>query len=175
MHMAAVAETCDPEPVRAFGTFTGDLHRLADWFKSCGVRTVAMESTGVYWIPAYEVLEQRGFEVVLVNARDERRAMAAPPARIWAPTRQLPPTRRGRHASCLIAPAGAAAGLCRFAYPAHAKGADADEPANASFCVGCHRVTRMKIIRAIVAGERNPATLAALRDTRCHASIETIQ
>ena len=55
--------------MRAFGTCTGDLQQLADWFERCGVRTVAMESTGVYWIPAYEVLEQRGFEVVLVNAR----------------------------------------------------------------------------------------------------------
>jgi transposase len=45
---------------------------MADWFESCGVRTVAMESTGVYWIPAFEVLDQRGFEVVLVNARDAK-------------------------------------------------------------------------------------------------------
>ena len=45
---------------------------LADWFERCGVRTVAMESTGVYWIPAYEILEQRGFEVMLVNARDAK-------------------------------------------------------------------------------------------------------
>ena len=59
MHMAAVGPNCDPEPVRSFGTFTGDLHRLADWFADCGVTTVAMESTGVYWIPADELLEQR--------------------------------------------------------------------------------------------------------------------
>ena len=72
MHMAAVGPDRDPEPVRAFGTFTGELHRLANWFEQCGVRTVAMESTSVYWIPAYEVLEQRGFEVVLVNARDAK-------------------------------------------------------------------------------------------------------
>ena len=68
LHVAAVGPDRDPEPVRTFGTFTGDLHRLADWFERCGVQTVAMESTGVYWIPAYEVLDQRGFEVVLVNA-----------------------------------------------------------------------------------------------------------
>ena len=60
------------EPVRTFGTFTGDLHRLADWFKQCGVSTVAMESTGVYWIPVFEILEQLGFTVVLVNARDAK-------------------------------------------------------------------------------------------------------
>ena len=69
IHMAAVDPSCTGMPVRAFGTFTQDLHDLADWFKSCGVTSVAMESTGVYWIPAYEILEQRGFEVILVNAR----------------------------------------------------------------------------------------------------------
>ena len=72
MHVAAVGPDRDAEPVRSFGTFTGDLHRLADWFGDCGVKTVAMESTGVYWIPAFEILEQRGFEVMLVNARDAK-------------------------------------------------------------------------------------------------------
>jgi transposase len=65
MHMAAVNPACADVPVRTFGTFTQDLHRLADWFKTCGATSVAMESTGVYWIPVYEVLEQRGFEVIL--------------------------------------------------------------------------------------------------------------
>jgi transposase len=50
----------DSEPVRRFGTFTPDLHRLADWLQACGIRTVAMESTGVYWIPIYEILEGCG-------------------------------------------------------------------------------------------------------------------
>src|ERR1700687_1896212 len=66
LHVAAVNPDCDPEPVRSFGTFAGDLHRIADWLQQCGVRTVAMESRGVYWIPIFEVLEQRGFAVVLV-------------------------------------------------------------------------------------------------------------
>lgn len=69
MHMAAINPNADDNPVRAFGTFTGDLHDMARWFKTYGVTTVAMESTGVYWIPAYEVLEGHGFEVILVNAR----------------------------------------------------------------------------------------------------------
>jgi transposase len=64
-----VDPACTDVPVRAFGTFTQDLHDLVDWFKACGVTSVAMESTGVYWIPAYEILEQHGFEVILVNAR----------------------------------------------------------------------------------------------------------
>ena len=54
--------------MRKFDCFTADLHHLADWLKSCGVKTVAMQSTGVYWIPIYEILEERGFEVYLVNA-----------------------------------------------------------------------------------------------------------
>jgi transposase len=57
------------DPVRSFGTFTRDLHELADWLRDCGVRTVAMESTGVYWIPLYQILETRGFQVFLVNAQ----------------------------------------------------------------------------------------------------------
>ena len=69
MHMAAVSPACTDVPVRTFATFTQDLHDLADWFKACGVTSVAMESTGVYWIPVYEILEQCGFEVILVNAR----------------------------------------------------------------------------------------------------------
>jgi hypothetical protein len=69
MHMAAVNPDVDDSPVRAFGTVTGDLHDMARWFKACGVTSVAMESTGVYWIPAFEVLESRGFHVILVNAR----------------------------------------------------------------------------------------------------------
>lgn len=68
-HFVAVPPDRDPTPVRAFPTFTTDLHRLADWLQACGVTSVAMESTGVYWIPLYEILEARGFDVVLVNAR----------------------------------------------------------------------------------------------------------
>src|SRR6185295_19550414 len=59
----------DEESVRPFGTFTPDLHRLADWLVACGVATVAMESTGIYWIPVFEILEARGLKVYLVNAQ----------------------------------------------------------------------------------------------------------
>ena len=72
MHMAAVGADRAPDPVQSFGTFTGDLHRLADWFAECGVKTVVMESTGVYWIPIFELLDERGFEVFLVNACDAK-------------------------------------------------------------------------------------------------------
>jgi transposase len=68
-HYVAVRPDQDPEPVRRFECFTADLHRLAAWLEACGVTTIAMQSTGVYWIPLYEILEERGFEVYLVNAR----------------------------------------------------------------------------------------------------------
>ncbi len=67
---AAVPVERDEQSVRVFPTFTVDLYTLADWLERCRIKTVAMESTGVYWIPVYEVLESRGFEVYLVNARD---------------------------------------------------------------------------------------------------------
>jgi transposase len=68
-HFVAVPPDRDDEPVREFNSFTADLSRLADWLDACNVDTVAMESTGVYWIPLYELLELRGFTVLLVNAR----------------------------------------------------------------------------------------------------------
>ena len=72
MHVAAVRADRTPEPVPSFGTFTTDLHRLVDWFTECGVETVVMESTSVYWIPIFELLDARGFTVFLVNARDAK-------------------------------------------------------------------------------------------------------
>lgn len=68
-HFVAVPADRDDEPVREFSSFTADLHALADWLQRCGADTVAMESTGVYWIPLYELLDSRGFTVLLVNAR----------------------------------------------------------------------------------------------------------
>lgn len=69
-HVVAVRGDQDDKPVRTFRSFSGDLHLMADWLTSVGIKTVAMESTGVYWIPVFEILEARGFEVLLVNARD---------------------------------------------------------------------------------------------------------
>jgi len=68
-HVVAVRGDQDYEPVRTFRSFSGDLHKMADWLTSVGIKTIAMESTGVYWIPVFEILEARGFEVLLVNAR----------------------------------------------------------------------------------------------------------
>lgn len=68
-HWVAVSPERDPEPVRSCGCFTADLRAMAQWLVEKGVRSVAMQSTGVYWMPVFEVLEQHGLEVFLVNAR----------------------------------------------------------------------------------------------------------
>lgn len=68
-HYVAVPPSLDEESIRKFGCFTPDLGAMADWLVKIGITTVAMESTGVYWIPAFEILESRGLEVILVNAR----------------------------------------------------------------------------------------------------------
>ena len=68
-HVVAVPPDRTDKPVRTFRSFTGELHAMAKWLKKCRVDTIAMESTGVYWIPAFEILESYGFEVFLVNAR----------------------------------------------------------------------------------------------------------
>ena len=68
-HFVAVPEGCTEVCVREFKSFTTDLSELADWLNDCGIETVAMESTGVYWIPLFELLESRGFDVKLVDAR----------------------------------------------------------------------------------------------------------
>src|SRR5215216_3262802 len=77
-HRAAVPPGGDPAPVRRFGACTADLEALADWLAQCGVKTVAMESTGVFWVPLFELLETRGFEVRLVDARQMRRIPGRP-------------------------------------------------------------------------------------------------
>lgn len=68
-HFAAVPPDRDPDPVREFGFWTADLHKMAEWLVACRIDTVAMQSTGVYWIPLYDILEKHGLRVVLVNAR----------------------------------------------------------------------------------------------------------
>src|SRR6202521_1874796 len=68
-HFVAVPPDRDERPVREFGSWTADLRRMAEWLKRCGIRTVAMQSTGVYWVAVQEILEGEGFEVYLVNAR----------------------------------------------------------------------------------------------------------
>ena len=186
MHMAAVnPDACDM-PVRAFGTFTQDLHDLADWFEACGVTSVAMESTGVYWIPAFEVLEARGFDVILVNARYAKNV----------PGRKTDVSDAGwlrqLHSYGLLRgsfrPASEIATLRAYlrqrerlveyaaAHIQHMQKALMEMNLQLHHVVSdITGATGMRIIRAIVAGERNPEVLAAFRDIRCHSSIEVIK
>ena len=71
-HYVAVPPTRDSQPVRRFGCTTAELKAMAQWLKQCGIRTVAMQSTGVYWIAVYDILEAAGLDVYLVNARDTK-------------------------------------------------------------------------------------------------------
>ena len=71
-HFVAVAPGDDAQPVREFGSWTEDLHKMVEWLKACGIQHVVMQSTGVYWIAVYDVLEKAGFQVCLANARDTR-------------------------------------------------------------------------------------------------------
>jgi transposase len=171
--------------VRTFGTFTGDLQRLADWFERCGVRTVAMESTGVYWIPVYEILEQRGFEVVLVNARD---AKHVPGRKTDVSDAQW--LQRLHEYGLLRAsfrPKGELAALRAYLRQRErlldyaASHIQHLQKALMQMNVQLHHVvtditgaTGMRIVRAIVEGERDPMKLAVYRDPRCHASVDEI-
>jgi transposase len=185
MHVAAVPPDRDPEPVRTFGTCTGDLQRLADWFERCGVRTIAMESTGVYWIPAYEILEQRGFEVVLVNARDAKhvpgRKTDVSDAQWLQRLHEYGLLRASFH------PKGELAALRAYLRQRErlldyaASHVQHLQKALMQMNVQLHHVvtdvtgtTGMRIIRAIVEGERNPMKLANHRDPRCHSSVDEI-
>ena len=71
-HYVAVPPTRDSQPVRRFGCTTAELKEMAAWLKQCAIRTVAMQSTGVYWIAVFDILEEAGLEVYLVNARDTK-------------------------------------------------------------------------------------------------------
>lgn len=184
-HMVAVPEGRDTVSVREFGTFTADLEALATWLKQCGITSVAMESTGVYWIPLFELLERHGFEVKLVDARHVRNVS-------------------GRKSDVLD---------CQWIQQLHTYGllAGAFRPPD-EICVlrsylrqremltqsaSMHiqhmqkalqqmnlllhnvvsditGVTGMKIIKAILAGERDPRVLARNRDQRCHNTTATI-
>ena len=186
MHVAAVGADHDKEPVRTFQTFTEDLHRLADWFASCGIKTVVMESTGVYWIPAYEILEQHGFEVVLVNARD---AKHVPGRKSDVSDAQW--LQRLHEYGLLRAsfrPQAEMAGMRAYlrqrerlldyaaAHIQHMQKALTQMNLQLHHVVAdITGVSGMRIIRAIVAGERDPGVLASYRDVRCHAPVETVR
>ena len=184
-HYVAVPSDRDPKPVQTFQSFTCELHRLADWLQACRIDTVAMESTGVYWIPLYEILEARGIQVYLVNARQIKNV----------------PGRKTDVLDCQWLQKLHAFGLLNTSFR------PADEIcvlrcylrqrdnliSSASTCIqhmqkaltemniqlanvisDISGQTGMAIIRAIVGGERDPHKLAKMRDYRVHATVETI-
>lgn len=182
---AAVAPDRTSEPVRKFGTFTPDLHALADWLVSCGVDTVAMEATGVYWIPVYEVLEARGLRVYVVNARHLKNV----------------PGRKSDIQDCQWIQGLHSVGLLRGsfrpegeivalrAYLRHRAGLIEHRAAHIQHMQKALQqmnvqltqvisditgVTGLAIIRAIVAGVRDPQQLAALRQPTCKKSAQEI-
>lgn len=181
----AVPPGRDAESVRCFPAFTVDLRKLADWLKSCGIDTVAMESTGVYWIPLFEVLEKRGFQVYLVNARNLKNVSGRKTDVLdcqWI--QQL-------HTYGLLRPSFRPPGEIvairtivrqrdmlveyRSAHIQHMQKALTQMNLRLSNVLSdITGVTGMQIIRAIVAGERNPKVLAEFRDGRCKKSEEEI-
>jgi transposase len=185
MHVAAVGADRTAEPVRSFGTFTTDLHRLVDWFAECGVETVVMESTSVYWIPVFELLEARGFEVFLVNAREAKHVPGRKTDVSDAQWLQRLHSHGLLRAS--FRPKGEIVELRAYLRQRErlleyaASHIQHMQKALTEMNLQLHHVVAditgasgLRIIRTILAGERDPAVLAHLRDTRCHTSVETI-
>lgn len=184
-HFVAVPGDRAPQPIREFGSWTGDLHRLASWLKECGIRTVAIQSTGVYWIALQEVLEAEGIEVYLVNARG---------------TKNLP-GRKSDVQECQWLMKLHTYGLLRnsFRPPEQIRavrtvwrlrqrlvtdaGRTIQQMQKALITMNIQLshaisdisgVTGLAIIRAIVKGERDPRKLAQLRDRSIQASEEEL-
>ena len=184
-HFVAVPEGIDKMPVREFSSFTGDLEQMAAWLISCGVTTVAMESTGIYWIPAFEILERHGIEVKLVNARHVKNV----------------PGRKSDVLDCQWLQQLHTYGLLRGAFRPDAQVCTLRayvrqrammvrnaasyiqrmQKALSQMNLQLHNVvtditglTGMRIIKAILSGERKPEVLAAMRDRRCKNSVATI-
>jgi transposase len=185
-HWVAVPPDCDPQPVRRFGAFTADLEALADWLTACGVDTVAMESTGVYWIPLFELLERRGFRVFLVDARAVAKVEGRPKTDIhdcqWI---------QRLHAYGLLEkafrPADDIVVLRGFVrqrqnlissaaqHIQHMQKALVEMNLKLTLVVSdIVGKTGMAILKAILAGQRDPRELAKLRDERCKHTAEEI-
>lgn len=176
----------DTASVRRFPTFTADIHRLVDWLTDCKIETVAMESTGVYWIPLYEILEARGFEVYLVNARHLKNVSGRKTDVLdcqwlqqlhtygllkasFRPTEQICAIR------CLVRQREMLVQY-RAAHIQHMqKALQLMNLRLTNVLSDITGVTGMKIMRAIVAGKRDPKELAHFRNGHCEKSEEEIQ
>jgi transposase len=164
--------------VRAFGTTTPELIAMADWLRAEGVQSVAMESTGVYWIPAYEVLEGRGFEVLLVDARQLKHVPGRKTDVIDCQWLQLLHSRgllRGSfrpddsvcYLRSLVREEATLVNLRADTLRRMQKSLDQMNVRVHHAVSDISGTTGMAMLRAIVAGERDPAKLAAFRNARC--------
>jgi transposase len=166
----------DSAQVRRFGGFTADLEQLADWLAACGVTTVALESTGVFWIPLFELLESRGFDVRLVDARQMRRIPGRPKTDIhdaqWLQRLHtfglLASAFRPDEPVCVLRSyLRQRAMLVSYAAQHMQKALTLMNLKLQHVVADITGVTGMAIIRAILAGQRDPVQLAKLRDDRC--------
>jgi transposase len=184
-HVVAVPPQCDDAPVRTFQSFTGDLHRLADWLLACRIETVAMESTGVYWIPLYEILEARGMKVLLANARDVKhvpgRKTDVNDAQWLQQLHTFGLLRGSFHPPAEIAALRAYVRQRERLLEYAAAHVQHMQKALTQMNLKLQHVvadiagqTGMRIIRSILAGTRDPQALADLRDGRCKRSAEDI-
>ena len=184
-HFVAVPADRDAQPVREFASFTDDLERLADWLTACEIETVAMESTGVYWIPLYELLESRGFTVLLVNARHVKSVSGRKSdvldcqwlqqlvsygllSGAFRPTDELCVLRSYiRQRSMLLA--------SQARHVQHMQKALTQMNIQLATVISdVAGLTGQNIVRAIVAGERDGTKLATLRNARIRASEDDI-
>ncbi len=184
-HWVCVPADRDTEPVGRFGTCTADLEALASWLEKCGVTTVAMESTGVYWVPLYELLEVRGFQVLLVNAHDVARAPGPKTdvkdcqwlqrlhsygllSAAFRPQDQVVVLRAYMRQRDMLVTYGGQ-------HIQHMQKAMEQMNIKLTEVVSdITGVTGMGIIKAILRGVRDPVQLAKLRDPRCKESEATI-
>jgi transposase len=174
-----------PETVRTFGTFTTELQALADWLRSHGITTVALESTGVYWIPVFQILETRGLEVCLVNARHVKNVRGRKTdvsdcqwLQFLHAVGLLAPSFRPPDAVCAVR------SLLRHRDSVIAQASQHIQhmqKALTQMNLHLHHVlsdltghSGLRILDALLAGERDPVPLAALRDPKVKAPEETI-
>jgi transposase len=184
-HFVAVPPDRDDQPVREFPSFTEDLERLADWLRACGIETVAMESTGVYWIPLFELLESRGFTVYLVNARHVKNVSGRKSDVLDCQWLQqlmsfglLSGAFRPKGDFCALREVARQREMLLDYQSRHIQHM---QKALTQMNIQLTQVisdvageTGQKIIRAILAGERDGSTLAKLKNVRIHASAEEI-
>jgi transposase len=185
-HFVAVPEGCDEVSVREFKSFTTDLFELANWLEKCGIETVAMESTGVFWIPLYELLESRGFDVKLVDARKVKNVSGRKTDVLDCQWLQqlhtyglLSGAFRPSEQTCALRAYMRQRSMLIQQASSHIQHM---QKALSQMNLQLHNVlsditgeTGMKIIRAIIAGEHNPKLLATYRNRGCKNPVEVIE